>query len=313
METIECIICGKCESLVYNEGKTAKKCPYCGNVYTGKEIGVPVITEIHLESRTPGRDETHMLKKTEFKRKKLSSGEIKLGIILIICGIIICPLAIMLGIHVFENYIGPGIIFWGVGAFLVAIGAAVAFCAGINFLVRNPRKKSLKKALEWVWSESYGSVFNFDSKNEYKDAYLSVIRCVPNTISDKINEETIKEYLLKLKNYFRAVLDEKTKGMNPSSKLNIKKSKRPLLMNDWTGKLILSKVTVEDENEVENGVKTATGSFTFTKVFSCKQGEYEYKLDAALLLIKVHNYYIKTGEYWFPYDLMPEIKETINN
>jgi hypothetical protein len=310
METLECIICENCRNLVYGEGRKAKKCPNCHSIYTGKEVGVPITGEIHLESRIPERNETEMLKNTVFKRKKLSPGEIKLGIILILCGIIIPPIAIAFGIHVFSNYIGPGVIFWGGGAFIVAIGAIVAFFVGFYFLLREPRKKSLVNVFEWVWSESYGEIFSADSKNEYKNAYGSVIRCVPDKISDTVNLESLKEYLLKMKNYCRAFLDEKSKGLNLSCQLNFKfKFKKPLIMDEWTSAWALSNIIIENENNLGSYVKAATGSFTITKTLSCKQGDYECKLNVASVSIKIYGYYIKSGKYWFPYDLMPKIKE----
>jgi hypothetical protein len=310
MAAIECIICENCRNLVYSEDIKAKECPHCNSIYTGKEIGIPIMGEIHLESRTPKRVEIDLLKNTKFKRKKLSLGEMKLGIILILCGIIITPIAIFFGIYVFANYIfrNWGIIVFGCVAFLVAIGAIVGFFAGVGILLRNPRKKSLIKVFNWVWNESYGEIFQAtDSKNEYKNAYGSVIRCVPNKISDTLNKESLKEYLLKIKNYCRAFLDEKSMETNLSCKLQLKSE--PLIMDKWTSVWVLSNVIIENENNLESGVKEATGSFIITKVLSCTKGNYNCKLNVASLSVKIHSYYIQSGKYWFPYDLMPEIKE----
>ncbi|MDR1983373.1 MAG: hypothetical protein LBQ28_00900 [Prevotellaceae bacterium] len=305
----KCIICGNCRSLVH--GAAQGKCPVCDGIYTGKEVGVPVTVEVQMKSRRPERAEIDKLKNAPFARKSASKSEINTAVGYILMGIIVSPLMLLFGLWVINGFKGPGVLVFGYGA---VIAAPILFIAlvigGIYMFVRDPRKKTVKDVFNWIWSESYKeALFNVNDKNKgYEYAYGSVIRCVPSVLSNRISKDILAAYLSKIQNSFKTIIDEK---FDTSCKW---KDGSPV--DAWNSRWDEPLITAIGENEIESGLKAATMNITVKRVL--KQGvsnDDAYEIDVAYLSVKINGYYIKNGNYWIPYDLMPEIieeKETNN-
>ena len=309
MAVKECVICGNCKKLI--SGKATGKCPVCNKEFVGYEVGSPVMKELFVEGRSPTSDETYKLRNTPFSRKSLSAGERKKGIQSIIIGIVAPPLFILFGLWVINNFVGPGVLFFGYGALIAAPIFAILFIFtwGINVLVRDPRKKNIKNVFLWIWRESYKDALDNDLENDKeghcKYAYGSVIRCAPDTVSDRVSEESLKEYLSKIRNTFKVILDEASEGINTSCKWKDGSNVRNIWNTSW--KISEETINILNENETENGISKATGCFTVKKILSQVEGDDTYELHVAAVSVKVGGYYIKNGDYWFSYDLMPEI------
>ena len=300
------IICGNCRALIY--GDAVGKCPTCRNEFNGKEVGVPVAVELRMESRRLENEVIDRLKSVPFQRKSLSAGERKKGFLNIFLGVVIPPLILLFGLWVINNFKGPGVIFFGYGSLFAAPIFAVLLIVvwGINVLVREPRKKNAKAVFKWIWQESYRDALTDGSEKSFEYAYGSVIRCVPNHISDTIDKNSLKEYLSNIRNTFERILDEKSKGLDTSCKW-----KNGAAVGSWTTKLDFQDLSIclDEENELKSGIKEATGSFTITRILSHVSGDDTYELHLASIFAKIHNYYVKNGNFWFTCDLMPKIVE----
>ena len=287
MAVKECVICGNCKKII--TGKATGKCPSCNKEFTGYEVGSPVMRELFVEGRNPTSDETYKLKNTPFPRKSLSAGEMKSGIMSIIFGIIVPPLFVLFGLWVINNFRGPGVLFFGYGALLVApiFAILLIFVGGINVLVRDPRKKNIKKVFLWIWKDSYENALDNDLENDKaahsKYAFGSVIRCAPDAISDRVSEESLKEYLSEMRNAFKVILDEASEGINTSCKWKNGSN----VINNWNTSWKISEetITILNENETEDGVSKAIGCFTVKKILSQLEGDDTYELHVAAVSV----------------------------
>ena len=297
----KCIICANCKCLI--RGRASGKCPFCNKGFTGTEVGVPVTMKLLLEGRSPTSEEIGILKNVPFERKSISVGERNKGIWLNILGVVVPPLGILFGLWVIKTFVGPGVIVFGYGMFIASPIFAIVFISwGINILVRDPRKKNVRDAFVWIWKESYKD--GLESDSNCIDTYGSVIRSVPNAISDNISTETMKEYLLKIRSVFETFFDEASEGIDTSCLC-----KDESVVNNWSSnwEILEDSIRLLSEKETENGVCRAVGRFIAKKILSQIEGDDIYELHVAAVSVKVGGYYIKNGDYWFSYDLMPEI------
>ena len=299
------IICGKCRSLIIGEAKG--NCPTCGKPFDGNEAGVPLNAEMEMKSLRPSQEELDKLTNEPFKRKPLSGGEAKKGIRNTLLGIFIPPLMVLFGLWVIKTFRGPGVILFGFGSVIAApVFAVVLIVMGLQLLFRDPRKKSAETAIKWIWYDSYkdaltGPIDAFHKNTGY--AYGSVIRCVPNIISEKIESHILKNYLQKFRNTIEKTLDEKSSSIDSTCKW-----KNGTSTGTWNSKLEFqdNSIHVDSIMEDKGSFKEITYSFKIEKVLYQVSGEDTYELHAAAAVVKINGHYIKNGKYWFAYDLMPE-------
>lgn len=69
----------------------------------------------------------------------------------------------------------------------------------------------------------------------------------------------------------------------------------------------MDSIRLKSKNEVQEGVCEVIGSFVIKKDLSFTVAEETCTLKVASIWVNIHGYYIKSGDYWFPYDLMPRI------
>lgn len=299
-------ICGNCKKAFSTA--TQGKCPNCGNKLTGDEVGTTITTELRMEGRRPTSKEMERLKNVPFKRIPVSKEESNKGLKNIATGIIATPLIILFGLWVISSFKGPGTLIFGYGSILVSPVIAFLFIGslGINILIRDPRKKTIAKVFHWMWKESYQNALIDGKENSFNYAYGTIMRTVPDSISGGISKETLKTYLRETREALVKTMDESDKELDLSLywKNDVVKNAR-----DWKTIFVFEEhlLQLEREEEIENGVCEATGSFVITKTLQWDDSNDTLELDIAALLVKVHGYYIKNGDYWLPYDLMPEL------
>jgi hypothetical protein len=304
MSTEKTMICGNCKTLAVLGGS---KCGKCGQPFTGKEVGVPEAKQLRVEGKLPSGIEH--LRNLSFARKPVSPGELKDAVISILIGIIGGPLIILFGFWVIGNFRGPGVLFFGYGGVLAGvIMLLVLTIMGLNKLLRDPRQKSIKNILHWIWKGSYFNNADFNASRYISadDAAASAIRAVPAEISDAAGKETLKTYITGIREAVDKVLTEEAAKVDTSG---IFTSGRSIT---WTAgdSLEIGPPEISAETEKEDGLKKATGTFKIVKNLTVSRNDKgdTYSLAAAAVELSIHNFYVNSGKFWFPVDLMPEIK-----
>jgi hypothetical protein len=304
MSTEKTMICGNCKTLAVLGGS---KCGKCGQPFTGKEAGVPEAKQLRFEGTLPSGIE--YLRNILFARKPLSSGEINNAVISILIGVIGGPLIILFGLWVIDRFRGSGVLFFGYGGVLAgAVALLVMPIMGLHKLLRDPRKKKIKDVVDWIWKESYFNNADFTASRYISadDAGASAIRAVPAEISNAIDAETLKSYITRIREAVDKVLTEEAAKVDTSG---IFTSGRSIT---WAAgdRLEIGYPEITAETEKETGLKEATGTFKIVKNLTVSKNDKgdTYSLAVSAVELSIHGFYVTNGKFWFPVDLMPEIK-----
>jgi hypothetical protein len=298
------IICSKCRKLFsINE----KKCPACETPVAGNETGFPPMLSISMECKKPENEIFEKLMKEPFKKTGPSEGEAKSARNKILIGIGILLFGVLFGMWVINTFRGFGVIVFGYGSLIAGpIGFIVFLKEGVKLLTRDGRKKSVKESFIWLWAESYyGEIFSKGKRSvEYSCACAK--RCIPEslarTIDDAIHVKYVRDIQKQLDFLFSGMLQKIDYSCNLNTVENIS--------TEWKFE---TEINIENEKEIVTGLKEVTGIVKLKKILNYfvpggNTGS-SYDINVADVLIKIHGYYIRNGEYFFPYDIMPKIVE----
>jgi hypothetical protein len=282
------------------------KCVKCGRPFTGKEVGVPELKQLRFEGKLPSGIEH--LRNIPFARKPLSSGEVKNAVISILIGIIGGPLIVLFGLWVIGRFRGPGVLFFGYGGVLAGVITLLVLpIMGLHILLRDPRKKSIKGVVNWIWKESYFNNVDFTAARYISadDAAASAMRAVPAEISDAIGTETLKSYIIRIREAVDNVLTEEAAKVDTTGIFTNGHS----IIWSTGDSLEIDYPEITAETEKETGLKEATGTFKIVKNLSVSKNDKgdTYRLAVSAVELSIHGFYVNNGKFWFPVDLMPEI------
>ncbi|NLZ74248.1 MAG: hypothetical protein GX905_10645 [Bacteroidales bacterium] len=305
----KCIICGNCRQLVV--GAAYGKCDACGNKFTGKEVGVPITMKLRMEGLRPGSNEIEKLKNTLIQRKRLPSEKKNNAVMSIVAGIVVPIILVVFGLWTINTLMGVGKIIVGYGSFVAAPILALLLIVewGIKPLAKAPKKETIEDVFLWIWKKSYAPALWEDDtpigEHIYKRAFDRVKRIVPSTISEGISEDLLREYLSEIRSSLKTILDKASDGIDTACKFKDGSDVLHTWESDYT--LELDSIRLKRENETEKGVCEVTGSFVIKKDLFFTVNEETCTLKVASMLVDIHSYYIKSEDYWFPYDPMPRI------
>lgn len=259
--------------------------------------GKPQTVQFDITGRRPVSEEVQSLTSVSFEKKPVSAEEVKDAFKWFFIGIIAAVFLWFFGRWVISKFVGPGVLFFGYGG--AYLGAPVMLIFGFSSLskiFRSGRKKKAEDSFKWVWEVSFlGDDAVSKRFGNIQYALDTLARAVPGSIS--FNRNIIEKYITELRQTMTQAMDETTLPA---------KEEQP---GGWIEAGALKSTTINSVNEIFPSVSEVCATITYQDVISRQDdaNNKSYKVIAAILELNITNVFVKAGEYWYPYDLMPAI------
>ncbi|MGI6085914.1 MAG: hypothetical protein ACOYIF_10835 [Acetivibrionales bacterium] len=260
------------------------------------QSGKPQTVHINITGSRPQEEEAKKLTLIPFEKKSVSTEEVNEALKWFAIGIIGAVFLWFFGRWVISKFVGPGVLFFGYGG--AYLGAPISLIFGISSfskIFRSGRKKKAEDSLKWVWEVSYlgdDAVGKRFGKLQY--AIETLARAVPESIS--FNRTIIEKYITELRQTMTQAMDE----------TSLPAREEP--PGGWNESGALKSTAISNINEIYPGVSEICATITYQDVISRQDtNNKNYNVIAAILELHITSVFIKTGEYWYPYDLTPAI------
>ncbi len=308
MATYDAKICPACGTLGLDGGA----CPACKAEYPATAVGQPPEPLLWtLTGKRPDDAEARRLSSMRFPRRLPSAGETKKALSLIAGGIVGGVLLFIFALFLIGNFQGLLVIVFGYGGLLVSPFLLIGLvCYGVSILLSNPRKKTPQKMFNRLWTDAYFNTFDAPSGMRFAKPSYGVgltARAVPGDVG--VPRDAMADYIDALQRRVLAALD----GAGELD-LTCKAKDGSDFTAQWSGVSIRTASGQIREEPLSDTLCRLESSMTITKYKTCdvQRGNYNtdtYRIPVSAVRLLVENYYIRSGKYWFPYDLMPQISE----
>ncbi len=252
--------------------------------------------EINVFGKKPDAKELEQYSNLTYGSGLPGGEELKDALIWLGSGIGIGIFGFLFGSWVIRTFVGPGVLIFGYGS-LLALPMLGVFLAvsSIYRLLRPAHKKKASKAFEWVWIISIMGDDRISTRFGKIPYAISTMRRIFPEGYD-FSESKYKNYLNSFRNEIIKICD-----------INVTKLKEE---GWWESSPIVNHKIIEDEEINEklhkiHAIITYDDQVGFTIDYQKNKKKY---MTATRVEINVIQYYIKSGEYFFPYDYMPEFK-----
>ena len=197
------------------------------------------------------------------------------------------------GRWVISRFTGLGVLFFGYGFAYFVAPVCVFFGFYFLFMLFRPAHKSkASAALKWTWMTS---ILGEDAVGERfgKLPYsLSTMRrLLPQGTG--FDETVFGEYVTSLRNAMSNAADETAS----------------LLKEDgWKETFPVTSCNITEEIELQPNLHELHATITYNDQLSKSNNNKEKRIISAMLELRVTQYYIRSGKYWFPYDITPSFQ-----
>lgn len=197
-----------------------------------------------------------------------------------------------------SKFVGPGVLFFGYGgAYLGALIMLIFGFSSLSKIFRSGRKKKAEDSFRWIWEVSFlgdDAVTKRFGKLQYSLDTLA--RAVPESIT--FNRTIIEKYIIELRQTMAQAMDETTLPA---------KEEHP---GGWSEAGALKSTTINNINEIYPGVSEVFATMTYQDIISRQDtNNKSYKVISAILELNITNVFVRTGKYWYPYDLTPAVSQ----
>jgi hypothetical protein len=264
--------------------------------YYYPQSGEPKTVHFSITGDRPTEEEFQRLTAIPFEKKPVSASEVKYALKWFAIGLIFSIVLWFSGRWVIRNFIGIAVWYVGYGGAYIAAPVSVIFAFWILLQIfRSGRKKKAKDSFNWIWRTSY---FGDDSLNvrfgKLDYALDTLERAVPSGIP--FDRAKIGDYITELRITMSNAMDETT--------LQARKE----APGGWGDSCALKSIIIDNGIEIYPGVLEICATITYEDVISRTDANDEkYNVISAILVLHIKSIFIKTGQYWYPYDLMPVI------
>ena len=265
--------------------------------------GQPQTVHFDITGKRPVEEEAKRLTGVSFPQKPVSESEIKkiVGNFFKFLGISILCLVIGFVILSISRSGGAGSGKVGFMGIILMLGSGICFLMAFGSLfglLSTGRKKKAQKSFQWVWQDSIldNDTFKISDKGgkrfgsiEY--ALDKIERAVPSSIDRKATNE----YITRLRENL-IIFMEKTTSKARSQNLGVEGSP-------------LKSINFENETEIFPNVYEIRATITYQDILDSHNAKNElmYYI-TAIIELHVKQIFIKTGKYWYPYDLTPDFR-----
>lgn len=248
---------------------------------------------LNVKGKKPDDKQVEQCLNLKYGKEKAGIEEIKNAFKWFGIGIATSIAAFIFGRWVISSFVGIGVIFFGYG--LAYVLTPVMLCFAIYNLLgifRSARKKKVADAFEWIWLTSIlGNELLSGRFGNLNFAVSATKRVFPEGI--QFNEIDYINYLNSFRNEILRLVEANAKTFKDAGWYEVAPHVRNKLIKD---------------EKINDHLHEIHAQITFNDVFNRIAGKDTEEAIATKIEIKVVQYYIKSGRYWFPYDFMPEFK-----
>jgi hypothetical protein len=248
-----------------------------------------------ITGKHPTLQEAEHLTQIPF-HKSIQWGKISLWLLLIPVGIGIAIGAVYFAVLLFKYYIdhGPGEPYYIALALVVAVIAVVFPFRVLFWLFSSGRKKTPEQAFKWIWKESLLEGGNDERFGRLTVALDIIRRAIPASIP--YNEDEMSRYITGLRDTMQAAMDETTLPARENAP------------GDWKEKRIKKEIVIKSVTELFPDVVEVRATITCKDIFLHKISDNAaVQVVSAVIELNIAQVFIRTGNYWYAYDLMPTV------
>ena len=182
---------------------------------------------------------------------------------------------------------GYGILFLGTPMCIIY---ALVF---LSELFRSGRKKTARNSFLWVWGTS---ILGNDISNKRFGSLSYALDKLERAVPENIDRNGISEYITRLREDMATAM-EKTTSIARSQKLGTE-------FNRYIN------TNIENFTELFPNVSEIGATITCFDILSGQneKNEVQYFI-TAIIKLHIKQVFIKTGKYWYPYDLIPDFQQ----
>ena len=249
-----------------------------------------------INGRKPEPTEAERLSKLNYGSGLPSGAEIKDALKWFCIGVIAGIVLFLFGRWVIKRFVGPGVLIFGYGfAFLGApVSILFGFCSLFK-LFRSAHKKKAADALQWAWMVS---VLGEDAVSERfgKLPYsLSTMRrLLPEGAG--FDPAVFEEYVTALRAAMAEAADETAAGLRTGG---------------WHESSPNKSCRITGEKELSPNLRELNAVISYNDQLALTDNSNKTRyMTSAMLELHITQYYIRSGKYWFPYDVTPAFERT---
>ena len=244
-----------------------------------------------IRGRRPEPAEAERLSKLSFGSGLPGGAEIKDALKWFGIGLLSAVVLFFFGRWVIRRFVGPGVLFFGYGAAYLAAPILVVFGFSSLFkLLRPAHKKKAADALQWAWMVS---VLGEDAVSERfgKLPYsLSTMRrLLPEGTG--FDPGVFEEYVTALRAAMAGAADETAAGLRTGG---------------WHESSPNKSCRITGDKELSPDLRELSAVISFNDQLALTDNNNKTRyMTSAMLELHITQYYIRSGKYWFPYDVTP--------
>lgn len=251
-------------------------------------------TEFIITGKKPENEEMSRLTSLPFEKQSMGEAEVKDTLKWFAIFTFFSIFAFFFGKWVIRNFRGPGVLFFGVGG--VFIGAPVLAGMALSHLwrfVRSPRKKTPEKAFRWAWLISLLGDDEAGDRFGSADYAVSTMRRMLPEGTD-FSEEAYRKYVTEFRNRMTKVANEHA--------------------HEWRSKgfknnTIAKEVKITESRELSPDLREIKAILSLRDVLAKNSGNNKtQQAVSSILELHVSQFYVRSDNYWYPYDLMPKVE-----
>ena len=242
----------------------------------------------------PSPSEIEKLSALPFGKGLPGDAEIKDAVKWFLIGTLAGIAIFFFGRWVIGKFVGPGVLFFGYGAAYLAAPISVIFgFVSLFKLFRPAHKTKASAALQWAWMVS---ILGDDAVGErfgkLPYSISTMRRLLPEGTG--FEEAAFEKYVSSLHAAMAAAADE------TASKLKV---------GGWHESGPNKSCKILEEKELLPNLCELKAIITYTDQLALTDSRNNTKyMTSAMLELHITQYYIKSGKFWFPFDVMPSFQ-----
>lgn len=258
--------------------------------------GEPDIVHFDITGKRPSQEEAAKLTSIPIEKRPVSAEEAKEALTWLTFGVLAGIAAWFFGRWVIGNFKGPGVLFFGYGFAYIGAPALLIFAVVSLFkLFRSAQKKKPEDALKWIYMVSFlgddtvGARFG---KPNYAVATLN--RIIPDAIG--FNSGAAHSYITNFRNTLIRAMEITTAPV---------RNEPP---KDWKEGFAQTIMRIDGTQELYPGVSEVRATLTYKDILTRSDGNNNtVNVIAAIIELHINNVLIRSGKYWYPYDIFPAV------
>ena len=249
-----------------------------------------------IQGKKPDQGEVERLSKLPFGSGRPGEAEIKEALKWFFIGTLAGVGLFFFGRWVISRFVGPGVLVFGYGGAYLAAPISVIFgFVSLFKLFRSAHKKKAADALQWAWMVS---VLGDDAAGERFGKLPYSLSTMRRLLPEGTGFEagSFGEYVTALRGAMAKAADETASALR---------------VGGWHESGPNKSCRVTEDNELLPNLHELKAVITYNDQLALTNNNKTKYMTSAMLELHVTQYYIRSGKYWFPYDVMPAFQREV--